>query len=59
MIASPSTRVCTLDPASGLCLAWGRSLAEITQWTQMSDGERERLLAEAGKRLKIRRPAIV
>ncbi|HUI95688.1 MAG TPA: DUF1289 domain-containing protein [Xanthobacteraceae bacterium] len=50
MIASPCTRVCTLDPVSGLCLGCGRSLAEIARWTQMSDAERERLLADLGRR---------
>ncbi|HEU5274419.1 MAG TPA: DUF1289 domain-containing protein [Xanthobacteraceae bacterium] len=48
----------TLDPASGLCLGCGRSLAEIARWTQMSDAERERLLAELDRRLAARRPAM-
>ncbi len=59
VIASPCTRVCTLDPASGLCLGCGRSLAEITRWTQMSDAERDRLVVELRKRLRARRPAVV
>ncbi len=58
VIESPCTRVCTLDPASGPCLGCGRSLAEITRWTQMSDAERERLVAELGRRLQCRRAAI-
>ena len=49
--------MCTLDPASGFCLGCGRSLDEITAWTQMSDAERERLVAELPRRLKHRRPA--
>jgi predicted Fe-S protein YdhL (DUF1289 family) len=50
VIESPCTRVCTLDPVSGLCLGCGRSLAEIARWTQMSDAERERLIGELGRR---------
>jgi len=59
VIESPCTRVCTLDPVSGLCLGCGRSLAEITRWTQMSDAERARLLAELGRRRQGQRPAVV
>ena len=59
MIESPCTRVCTLDPVSGLCLGCGRSLAEITRWTQMSDAERARLIAELGRRRHGRRPAVM
>jgi len=43
---------------SGLCLGCGRTLAEITRWTQMSDTERERLCAELARRLAARRPAM-
>jgi predicted Fe-S protein YdhL (DUF1289 family) len=50
VIESPCNRVCTLDPASGLCLGCGRSLDEITRWTQMTDAERARVLVEAGRR---------
>jgi predicted Fe-S protein YdhL (DUF1289 family) len=57
VIESPCTRVCTLDPISGLCLGCGRSLAEITRWTQMSDAERERLVAELGRGRQGQRPA--
>jgi len=56
VIESPCTRVCTLDPRSGLCLGCGRSLAEIARWPQMSDAERARLIAELGRR---QRSAIV
>ncbi len=57
MIESPCTRVCALDPVSGLCLGCRRSLAEIARWPQMSDGERERLLATLGKRARPHPPA--
>ncbi len=56
---SPCNRVCTLDPASGLCIGCGRTLDEITRWTRMSDAERERVVAEASRRsASRRRPAL-
>jgi predicted Fe-S protein YdhL (DUF1289 family) len=55
MIESPCNRVCTLDPAFGLCLGCGRSLDEITRWSQMTDAERSRIMAELAERPVIRR----
>jgi predicted Fe-S protein YdhL (DUF1289 family) len=56
VIESPCTRVCTLDPASGRCLGCGRSLDEIARWTEMTDAERARVVAELGRRSVARRP---
>jgi uncharacterized protein len=56
VIESPCNRVCTLDPASGLCLGCGRSLDVIARWTRMTDAERERVVAELGRRPASRRP---
>jgi predicted Fe-S protein YdhL (DUF1289 family) len=59
VIESPCNRVCTLDPVSNLCLGCGRSLDEITRWTQMTDAERERIVAEIERRYAgRRRPSI-
>jgi hypothetical protein len=55
VIESPCKRVCTLDPATDLCLGCGRSLAEITAWTRMSDAERGQVMAECAQRLEARR----
>jgi predicted Fe-S protein YdhL (DUF1289 family) len=55
VIESPCNRVCTLDPDTDLCLGCGRSLAEITAWTRMSDAERARVIEECGRRLLARR----
>jgi predicted Fe-S protein YdhL (DUF1289 family) len=57
VIESPCNRLCTLDPVSGLCLGCGRSLDEIMRWTQMSDGERTRIMAELDRRRRERQPA--
>jgi len=54
MIESPCTKICTVDPASGLCLGCGRSLAEIGAWTSYTDAERRRVMAELPKRIETR-----
>jgi len=51
MVPSPCTKVCTLDPISGLCSGCGRSLAEIERWPQMSEAERAHLIAALDRRL--------
>ena len=45
-IASPCTKVCTIDARSGLCHGCGRTLAEIAQWASLTDGERRRIMDE-------------
>ena len=50
-IASPCTKVCTIDPRSGLCHGCGRTLTEIAQWSSLSDSERQRIMAELAQRL--------
>jgi predicted Fe-S protein YdhL (DUF1289 family) len=50
-IASPCNKVCTVEPASGLCIGCGRSLAEIASWIGLSDAERSRIMAELPQRL--------
>jgi len=50
-IESPCNKICTVDPASGLCLGCGRSLLEIERWTAYSDAERSRVMAELPQRL--------
>jgi len=50
-IASPCTKVCTIDPASRLCCGCGRSLDEIACWMSLSEGDRARIMAELPRRL--------
>ena len=50
-IASPCTKVCTIDPASGLCRGCGRSLDEIARWISLTESERARIMAELPRRL--------
>lgn len=55
-IASPCTKVCTIDPASGLCRGCGRSLDEIARWMSLPEGERARIMAELPRRLAVSGP---
>ena len=53
MLKSPCVEVCRMNPGRGLCDGCHRTLDEIARWPQMSDAERERVLAA----LPRRRPA--
>ena len=44
-IESPCTKVCTIDPRSGLCIGCRRTLAEIAQWGSLSAAERAAIMA--------------
>jgi hypothetical protein len=50
-IASPCTKVCTIDPRSGLCRGCGRTLDEIARWMSLGETERSRIMAELPQRL--------
>ncbi len=54
---SPCVKICTYDPARGLCTGCGRTLAEIGDWFAMTDDQRRRVMAELPERLKALRPA--
>jgi uncharacterized protein len=57
-VQTPCIKVCTLDPASGLCLGCGRSLDEIARWSALDDGERGRIMAALPQRLaRLKAPA--
>ena len=47
---SPCIDVCVLDPDSGLCRGCARTLDEIARWSELSDVERERVLAALPER---------
>ena len=51
-IQSPCTKVCTLDPVSGLCLGCGRTGEEIAGWSGYSAEERRRRMAALPSRLQ-------
>jgi predicted Fe-S protein YdhL (DUF1289 family) len=50
-VESPCNKVCTVDPASSLCVGCGRTLAEIAGWLGLSVAERRRIMIELPRRL--------
>jgi uncharacterized protein len=51
VIESPCTKICALDPKSGLCLGCGRTLQEIERWGDLTASERARLISLLPARL--------
>jgi predicted Fe-S protein YdhL (DUF1289 family) len=43
-VVSPCVSVCRLDPAQGLCTGCFRTMDEIAGWSEMTIGERARVL---------------
>ena len=56
-VASPCTSVCTMDPASGLCVGCFRTLDEIADWSVLdADGKRGVLAVLPARRAAAGRP---
>jgi predicted Fe-S protein YdhL (DUF1289 family) len=51
-ISSPCSKVCTIDPRTGLCRGCGRTLGEIGQWGSMPEAERRRIMSELPERMR-------
>jgi hypothetical protein len=49
--STPCINVCVIDPLSALCIGCGRTAAEITAWSTMSEPERIAIMAGLGQRL--------
>jgi len=45
IVPSPCTRVCVIDPVSGLCRGCLRTIGEITDWSVKSPAEKRAVLA--------------
>jgi predicted Fe-S protein YdhL (DUF1289 family) len=43
-VASPCVKICVVDPISSLCVGCGRTVAEISLWSEMSQEERRVVL---------------
>jgi predicted Fe-S protein YdhL (DUF1289 family) len=54
-IETPCTKICTVDPDSGLCIGCGRTLAEIGGWTLLTAQERRDIMAALPARLALLR----
>jgi len=48
---SPCIKVCVVDPVSGLCIGCGRTVAEISLWSEMGPTQRRSIMAELPKRV--------
>ena len=47
---SPCTKVCVMDEDDRYCLGCKRTLGEIARWGEMSDAERESVMAQLSLR---------
>jgi uncharacterized protein len=45
-LISPCNKVCVMDAAQRYCTGCQRTLEEIARWSQMSDAEREAVMAQ-------------
>jgi uncharacterized protein len=45
LIQSPCTRVCIIDQVTGLCVGCRRTIDEIARWMQMTEDERQHIMA--------------
>ena len=55
MLSSPCVKICVVDPLAGLCVGCGRSIAEISMWSEMPESERQAVMAELPDRMKAAR----
>lgn len=53
---SPCVKICTYDPASGLCGGCGRTLEEIGGWFSMTDAQRRAVMEKLPERLRMLAP---
>jgi predicted Fe-S protein YdhL (DUF1289 family) len=53
MIQSPCVKICSIDPASGLCTGCGRTLDEIARWGSLSDAQRATIMQELRDRIAL------
>lgn len=53
-LSTPCVHICVIDPASGLCEGCGRTLAEIAQWSSLSEAERQAIMELLPERLHLR-----
>jgi uncharacterized protein len=52
---TPCIKICVVDPVSGLCIGCGRTIAEISLWPEMSDGERRAVMSRLSERMEAAR----
>jgi predicted Fe-S protein YdhL (DUF1289 family) len=50
-VESPCTKICAIEPMSGLCLGCGRTLSEIEHWLVFTASERAKVMAQLPLRM--------
>lgn len=56
---SPCVKICMMDPEDRYCLGCQRTLQEVTRWTQMTDAERDAVIAALpARRLELAKIAV-
>ena len=55
-VSTPCIKICVIDPVSKLCEGCGRTLAEIAQWSRLSEAERLAIMVQLPERLQGKRP---
>ena len=48
---TPCVKICTYEPAWGMCSGCGRTLAEVRGWFEMTDDQRRAVMDELPARL--------
>ncbi len=49
-VTSPCIGICAVDDLSGLCLGCFRNMDEISQWWDMNDAERNKVMSQLADR---------
>ena len=49
-VTSPCIGICAVDDLSGLCLGCFRNMDEISQWWDMNDAERSKVMSQLADR---------
>jgi len=44
MTASPCINICEIDPKTNICMGCGRTMKEISNWINLSDSERKKIV---------------
>ena len=55
MALSPCVKICVIDPIAGLCVGCGRTIAEISLWSEMQEEDRLAVMAELPARMQAAR----
>lgn len=50
-VSTPCIKVCAVSGQTGLCIGCGRSLNEIARWANLSEAERQAIMAALPARM--------